>query len=102
MESYCKSRVNCVRTLNRQVDVGGVKIGGGAPIVVQSMTNTKTCDVEASVKQCIALAEAGCSILVCGTCLDHFGLLDKKQVGDTTNMLDIITSMQLADKIVRV
>lgn len=63
MESYCKSRVNCVRTPNRQVDVGGVKIGGGAPIVVQSMTNTKTCDVEASVKQCIALAEAGCQII---------------------------------------
>ena len=46
-------------------------------------------------------ADAGCSILVCGTCLDHFGLLDRKQVGDTTNMLDIVTSMQLADKVIR-
>ena len=59
MKPYCESRVNCVKIQNRQVDVGGVKIGGGAPIVVQSMTNTKTCDVEASVKQCIALAVAG-------------------------------------------
>lgn len=63
MEAYCNSRVNCVRTENHQVDVGGVKIGGGAPIVVQSMTNTKTCDVDASVRQCIALAEAGCQII---------------------------------------
>ena len=63
MENYCISRVNRVRLQNRQVDVGGVKIGGGAPIVVQSMTNTKTCDVDASVRQCIALAEAGCQII---------------------------------------
>ena len=39
-------------------------------------------------------------ILVCGTCLTHFNLLDKKQVGETTNMLDIITAMQLADKVI--
>ncbi|HJB66884.1 MAG TPA: sulfurtransferase-like selenium metabolism protein YedF [Candidatus Mailhella merdavium] len=65
---------------------GGVKLTAGGP----------------ALEKLKALAEAGCSILVCGTCLDHFGLLDKKQVGDTTNMLDIITSMQLADKIVRV
>ncbi len=63
MKNYCNSRVNCIRTKTSQVDVGGVKIGGGAPIVVQSMTNTKTCDVEASVKQCIQLAEAGCEII---------------------------------------
>ena len=40
----------------------------------------------------------GLTILVCGTCLDHFKLLDRKQVGTTTNMLDIVTAMQLADK----
>ncbi|MFR6033812.1 MAG: flavodoxin-dependent (E)-4-hydroxy-3-methylbut-2-enyl-diphosphate synthase [Bacilli bacterium] len=39
------------------------KNGGDAHIVVQSMTNTKTQDVEASVKQCIQLAEAGCEII---------------------------------------
>jgi selenium metabolism protein YedF len=42
----------------------------------------------------------GLKILVCGTCLDHFKLLEKKQVGDTTNMLDIVTAMQLADKVI--
>ena len=47
------------------------------------------------------LADAGVSILVCGTCLGHYGLLEKKQVGETTNMLDIVTSLSLADKIIR-
>lgn len=45
------------------MSVGNVKIGGNNHIVVQSMTNTKTQDVEASVKQCIQLAEAGCEIV---------------------------------------
>jgi len=44
----------------------------------------------------------GLHILVCGTCLTHFGLLDKKRVGETTNMLDIITAMQLADKVINI
>jgi selenium metabolism protein YedF len=44
----------------------------------------------------------GLTILVCGTCLDHFNLLDKKQVGHTTNMLDIVTAMQLADKVINI
>jgi selenium metabolism protein YedF len=42
----------------------------------------------------------GLKILVCGTCLDHFKLLEKKQVGDTTNMLDIVMATQLADKVI--
>jgi selenium metabolism protein YedF len=42
----------------------------------------------------------GTHILVCGTCLDHFNLLSRKQVGETTNMLDIVTAMQLADKVI--
>lgn len=42
----------------------------------------------------------GLKILVCGTCLTHFNLLERKQVGETTNMLDIVTAMQLADKVV--
>jgi len=44
----------------------------------------------------------GLHILVCGTCLTHFSLLDKKQVGETTNMLDIVTAMQLADKVINI
>jgi selenium metabolism protein YedF len=48
------------------------------------------------------LEQGGIHILVCGTCLDHFKLLDKKQVGETTNMLDIVTAMQLADKVINI
>jgi selenium metabolism protein YedF len=44
----------------------------------------------------------GLNILVCGTCLNHFNLLDKKEVGETTNMLDIVTAMQLADKVINI
>jgi (E)-4-hydroxy-3-methylbut-2-enyl-diphosphate synthase len=41
------------------VRVGSVQIGGGAPVVVQSMTMTDTSDAEATARQCIELAEAG-------------------------------------------
>jgi selenium metabolism protein YedF len=44
----------------------------------------------------------GLKILVCGTCLNHFNLLERKQVGETTNMLDIVTAMQLADKVINI
>ncbi|MGB5423589.1 MAG: sulfurtransferase-like selenium metabolism protein YedF, partial [Desulfobacterales bacterium] len=47
-----------------------------------------------------AYESTGLKILVCGTCLDHFNILEKKQVGETTNMLDIVTAMQLADKVI--
>jgi len=45
------------------VDVGGVTVGGGAPIVVQSMTNTDTADVEATARQVAALAAAGSELV---------------------------------------
>ncbi len=48
------------------------------------------------------LEEGGVEILVCGTCLEYYGLMDKKAVGVTTNMLDIVTSMQLATKVIRI
>ena len=44
----------------------------------------------------------GLTILVCGTCLTHFDLLEAKRVGVTTNMLDIVTAMQLADKVINI
>src|SRR6201993_2416685 len=47
----------------RQVMVGNVAIGGGAPVVVQSMTTTKTHDVEATTAQIAELASAGCEIV---------------------------------------
>src|SRR6266542_2154233 len=49
----------------RQISVGGVKIGGGAPVVVQSMTLTKTHDVEATTAQIAALVSAGCEVVRC-------------------------------------
>jgi len=47
-----------------------------------------------------ALEAQGVTILVCGTCLEFFGLLDKRAVGQTTNMLDVVTSLQLATKVI--
>ena len=47
----------------RQIRVGGVAIGGGAPVVVQSMTLTKTHDVDATVAQIAALTSAGCELV---------------------------------------
>ena len=51
------------RRRTRQVTVGGVKIGGGAPISVQTMTKTKTSEVSATVAQILEAAEAGCDIV---------------------------------------
>ena len=48
-----------------QIRVGDVTIGGGAPVVVQSMTLTKTHDVEATTAQIAALASAGCEVVRC-------------------------------------
>jgi selenium metabolism protein YedF len=48
------------------------------------------------------LEDNGLQILVCGTCLTHFDLLKHKQVGETTNMLDVVTAMQLADKVINI
>jgi selenium metabolism protein YedF len=44
----------------------------------------------------------GIQILVCGTCLNHFNLLERKKIGETTNMLDIVTAMQVSDKVINV
>jgi (E)-4-hydroxy-3-methylbut-2-enyl-diphosphate synthase len=55
------------RRQTRQIHVGGVPVGGGAPVTVQSMTITKTADVEGTLQQIYALAAAGCDIVRC-TC----------------------------------
>lgn len=52
-----------VRKKTRQVIIGGIKVGGGAPISVQTMTKTKTSDVQGTVKQIVESAEAGCDIV---------------------------------------
>ena len=51
------------RKKTRQIHIGKIAIGGGAPISVQSMTNTKTADTEATVQQIKALTAAGCDIV---------------------------------------
>src|SRR5476649_2162261 len=45
------------------VDVGGIQVGGGAPVVVQSMTMTDTADAASTATQCIELAEAGSELV---------------------------------------
>jgi selenium metabolism protein YedF len=61
-----------------------------------------TIDGSAVLSALKELEQGGRQILVCGTCLDHFKLLDRKQAGETTNMLDIVTAMQLADKVINI
>lgn len=51
------------RRQTRQIMVGDVAVGGDAPISVQSMTNTDTCDVDATVSQVEALQNAGADIV---------------------------------------
>jgi (E)-4-hydroxy-3-methylbut-2-enyl-diphosphate synthase len=52
-----------VRRATRRVDIGGVPVGGGAPVSVQTMTKTKTSDVAATLAQIRQAAEAGCDIV---------------------------------------
>ena len=53
------------RNETKVIQIGTVKIGGGNPVVIQSMTNTKTEDVAATVAQILALEKAGCEIIRC-------------------------------------
>ncbi len=88
-----KLMVNCIRTLKEMGDDLWqlIFVNGGVKLTIDES------DVLEDLKQ---LEQAGLTILVCGTCLDHFNLLEKKQVGVTTNMLDIVTAMQLSDKVI--
>ncbi len=70
-----------------------VLVNGGVRLAVEG---------SAVLPSLFELHDAGVDILVCGTCLEYFGLLDKKVVGQTTNMLDIVTSMQIATKVIRI
>ena len=53
------------RETTKVIEIGNVKIGGGNPIAIQSMTNTKTEDVDATVAQILALEAVGCEIIRC-------------------------------------
>ena len=61
-----------------------------------------TIDGSPVLEDLVAYENDGLTILVCGTCLTHFGLLEAKKIGETTNMLDIVTAMQLADKVINI
>lgn len=52
------------------------------------------------VQSCQKLIERGCEVLVCGTCLNFYGLSDKLEVGEVSNMYDILTRMQEAGKVI--
>ena len=76
--------------LTKQINIGGVPVGGGAPIAIQSMTNTDTRDAKATLAQIRALAEAGCDIVRCAVpdkaaaealrALQEFGFADVQVV----------------------
>jgi len=90
-----KLMVNFLRTLKEMGDEVWrlVFVNNGVKLTIEGS------DVLEDLK---AYEAAGLKILVCGTCLDHFNLLEKKRVGETTNMLDIVTAMQLADKVINI
>ena len=54
------------RQHTKSIRIGNRTIGGGAPVLIQSMTNTRTEDVEATVAQILALEQAGCEIIQIG------------------------------------
>lgn len=61
-----------------------------------------TVDTSPVLQELQEYEQSGIVILACGTCLAHFELTESKKVGATTNMLDIITATQLADKVISI
>lgn len=88
-----KLMLNFIRTLS--------ELGAELWRLVFVNSGVKLC-IEGSpvLSELLNYEKEGVSILVCGTCLEHFKLLDQKKVGQTTNMLDIVTSLQLATKVI--
>lgn len=62
---YEEGRKGMFREKTKEIQIGNVTIGGGNKVAIQSMTNTKTEDVEATVQQILALEAAGCQIIRC-------------------------------------
>ena len=75
------AEVKIQRRLSRKIFVGNVAVGGDAPISVQSMTNTETCDVAATVAQIEAIQRAGADIVRVSVpsmeAAEAFGLIKK-------------------------
>jgi selenium metabolism protein YedF len=61
-----------------------------------------TIDLSPVLAELLEYEKKGVIILACGTCLEHFHLTALKKVGTSTNMLDIVTAMQLADKVLTI
>ena len=76
---------NIQRKQTKQICVGNVKIGGDAPISVQSMTNTLTTDVQATIKQIQSLEEVGAD-LVRVSCPDEESTVALKKIIRQTNI----------------
>ncbi len=92
-ELGAKLMENFLATLPEMPDLWRiVLLNGGVKLAAASGKNLE------SLK---ALEAMGVSVLVCGACLTFFGLLEAKAVGETTNMLDVITSLSLAQKVIR-
>ena len=79
-----------IRRQTRKIRVGSVPVGGDAPISVQSMTNTDTSDVVATVAQIKRLEAAGCDII-------RVAVLDQKEAGAIASIQDQITIPLIAD-----
>jgi len=60
---YCENLFNYSRRESREVTVGNLKVGGGNPVVVQSMITSDTRDTQACVKEVLQLADAGCEVV---------------------------------------
>lgn len=73
------------RTETRPINVGGVQIGGQERVVIQSMTNTKTKDIESTVKQILELEKAGCEIIRVA-CLDIEDAKAIKEIKDNIHI----------------
>ena len=90
-----KLMVNYVKTLKEMGDDLWqlVFVNGGVRLTVKGSP---------LIEELQEYEKSGVTILACGTCLEHFGLTSEKEVGQTTNMLDIVMATQLADKVVTI
>jgi len=79
------------------------ELGAGLWRIVLVNSGVKlACEGHPALEKLQALAASGVSILVCGTCLNFFELMEQKRVGETTNMLDVVTSLGLAGKVIQI
>jgi (E)-4-hydroxy-3-methylbut-2-enyl-diphosphate synthase len=62
---FKNEEVSMLREATKKIRIGNVEIGGGSPVAIQSMTNTKTEDVDATAAQILELEKAGCEIIRC-------------------------------------